>query len=113
MGPPSDINARVGRGVETWGRVIGRYGEETKNGNGQRLLRWCAMNELLVLNTYLHKVMPKFTWENKRSGLGPIMDYFTSRKVLRQTVVDMKVLRRTEAGSDHYPVLIIVNLKLK
>ena len=25
-----DLNARVGRDVETWGEVIGRHGEETK-----------------------------------------------------------------------------------
>ena len=33
------------------GGVIGRYGEEIKNRNGQKLLGVCATNELVVLNT--------------------------------------------------------------
>ena len=65
-----DLNVRVGRDVETWGEVIGRHGEETKNNNGQRLLRLCIMNELIILNTfYYHKDIHKLTWESKGRGL--------------------------------------------
>ena len=61
-----DLKARVGRDVATWGEVIGRHGEAAKNGNGQRLLRLCATNELVVLNSfYQHKDIHKFTWESE------------------------------------------------
>ena len=47
-----DFNARVGKDVTTWGELIGRHGEAAMNGNGQKLLRLCVMNELVVLNTF-------------------------------------------------------------
>ena len=57
-----DFNARVGKDATTWGGVIGRYGEEVKNRNGQKLLDLCAANELVVLNTiYQHKDIHKYT----------------------------------------------------
>ena len=74
MGPPSanggpQCKSRK-RCIETWGEVIGRHGEETKNDNGQRLLRLCIMNELIILNTfYYHKDIHKLTWESKGRGL--------------------------------------------
>ena len=88
-----DLNARVGRDVETWGEVIGRHGEETKNDNGQRLLRLCIMNELIILNTfYQHIDIHKLTWESKVRGLMQVyyiyINYFIIRKVLRPGVAD-------------------------
>ena len=61
------------------------------------------MNELIILNTfYQHKDIHKFTWESKGRDLRSIIDYFITRKVLRPGVADVKVVRGTEAGSDHY-----------
>ena len=109
-----DFHATVGRDVTTWGEVIDRHGEAAMNGNGQRLLRLCAMNELVVLNTfYQHKDIHKFTWESKGRGLKSVIDYFIMRKVLRPGVADVKVIRGAEAGSDHYLVLMRVNLKVR
>ena len=86
--------------------MIGSHGQETKNDNGQRLLRLCIMNELIISNTfYQHKDIHKFTWESQGRGLRSIIDYFLIRKVLRPGVV-----RGAEAGSDHYLVLMQVNL---
>ena len=89
-----DMNGRVGRGVETWGEVIGRHGEETQNGNGRRLLRSCATNGLTIMNgCFEHKDIHKYKWESKGRGLRTIIDYFAVRKALRQTVADVKVKR--------------------
>ena len=101
-----DFNARVGRDVTTWGEVIDRHGEAAMNGNGQKLLRLCAMNELVALNTfYQHKDIHKFAWESKGRGLWSVIDYFIMKKVFRPGVADVKVIRGAEAGSDHYLVL--------
>lgn len=71
-----------------------------KEWNGLRLLRLCAMNELVVLNSfYQHKDIHKFTWESKGRASG-----------LLQT---MSSLRGAETGNDHYLVLMKVNLKLR
>ena len=39
-----DFNARVGNDVATWQGTIGRFGPEEQNGNGVRLLDFCALN---------------------------------------------------------------------
>ena len=44
-------------------------------------------------------------------GLHTIIDYFAVRKALRQTVADVKVIRGAEAGSDHYLVLMKMNVR--
>ena len=107
-----DMNGRVGRDVETWGEVIGRHGEETQNDNGRRLLGSCATNGLTIMNgCFEHKDIHKYTWESRGRGLRTIIDYFAVRKALRQTVADVKVIRGAEAGSDHYLVLMKVDLR--
>ena len=107
-----DFNARVGRDVTTWDGVIGSYGEEVKNRNGQKLLGLCATNELVVLNTiYQHKDIHKYTWESKGRGLTSIIDYFIVKKAMRPGVADVKVIRGAELDSDHYLVLMKVSLK--
>ena len=48
------LNARVGTDSEKWGSVIGRHAEEVRNEGWElllRLLRFCAVNEMLVANT--------------------------------------------------------------
>ena len=39
---------------------------ETLNRNGHRLLDLCAVNELVIINTFCqHKEIHKFTWKTK------------------------------------------------
>ena len=107
-----DLNGRVGRDVETWEEVIGRHGEDTQNDNGRRFLETCATNGLTIMNRcFEHKDIHKYTWECRGQGLRTIIDYFAVRKALRQTVADVKVIRGEEAGSDHYLILMKVNLR--
>ena len=57
-----DLNARVGRDSEMWGSVIGRHGKEVRNESGEQLLRFCAVNEMLVTNMwYQHKEIHQHT----------------------------------------------------
>ena len=109
-----DLNARVGRNVEVWGGVIGRQGEVVENGNGKRLLQFCAENELVVTNTWFqHKDIHKFTWECRGKSQRSIIDYFLVRKEMKGQIRDVKVVRGAEIGSDHYLVLMVIKLKWK
>ena len=88
--------------------MIGRHGEETQNGNGRRFLGSCATNVLTIMNGYFeHKDIYKYMWECRGQGLRTIIDYFAVRKAIRPAVVDVKVIRGVETGSDHY----LVNLR--
>ena len=81
-----DLNARVGRDEKSWKGVIGRQEEETLNRNGRRLLDFCAVHELVILNTiFQHKEIHKFTWESKGRGLRSIIDYFMVRRALTRS----------------------------
>ena len=46
-----DLNTTVtvGRDNNKWGKVIGRLGEEVKMKVRERLLRFCVVNEMLML----------------------------------------------------------------
>ena len=44
-----DFNARVGKDCEAWENVIGKNGERGNNDSGGKLLRFCAMNDMLVM----------------------------------------------------------------
>ena len=64
-----DLNACVGGNVAVWGDVIGKHGEVVENGNGTRLLQFCAENDLVIANSWFqHKEIHKFTWECRRKN---------------------------------------------
>ena len=109
-----DLNARVGRDSEVWGSVIGRHGDAVRNESGEQLLRFCAVNEMLVANSwYQHKEIHKYTWVCPGRELRSIIDYFLVRKgdQLQVRVKDVRVVRGAEIGSDHHLVLLKISKK--
>ena len=109
-----DLNARVGKDCEAWGNVIGRNGERVKNDSGDRLLRFCAINDMLVMNSWFqHKDIHKFTWVCPGRDLKSIIDYFVVRRDTRVRVKDVKVVRGADASSDHYLLLMKMSMRCK
>ena len=53
------------------------------------------------------------TWECRGKGLRSLIDYFLVGKEARKQVIDVKAVRGAEIGSDHYLVLMKINLKLR
>ena len=108
-----DLNARVGNDTEVWGEILGKHGEVACNENGGRLLQFCNENNLVVSNSWFqHKRIHQFTWECRGRGLKSIIDYFLVRKEHMKRVRDVKVVRGAEVGSDHYLVLMKIQLRL-
>ena len=73
----SDFNARVGTDTDTWHTVLSPHGVGNINGNGQRLLDFCATNSLLISNTWFrHKSLHQCTWyrNSDRSKPGHMID---------------------------------------
>lgn len=75
-----DFNARVGRDVSTWRKIIGPYGIGSMNDNGQRLLSMCAAFDLSITNTWFNPGKTSVaTWKHPRSGHGHLIDYIIIR----------------------------------
>ena len=58
------------------------------------------------------KKVHQFTWECRSRGLNSIIDYFLVRREHMRRVRDVKVVRGAEVGSDHYLVLMKIQMRL-
>jgi hypothetical protein len=82
------MNARVGNNSERWNGVT-EQGEGTSNNNGERLLKFCIMNDLIILNTkFIHKNIHKITREEPSKKEKSILDYIIVQKEMRRYIRD-------------------------
>lgn len=101
-----DLNGRVGKRDETCNRTIGPYGEDRRTDNGRRILNYCQTNDLIVTNTfYQHKDIHRYTREVISRNEKSIIDYILVENAKRKSILDTKVQRGPEIGSDHYMVI--------
>ena len=99
-----DFNARVGCGSlgDEWSDVRGRHGIGKINGSGEALLSWCALNNLVVLNTVFQKKdIHKVTWQHPGSKQWHCIDYVIMRQSQRFMCCDVSVLRSADCWTDH------------
>ena len=111
-----DFNARVGSDLSSWNSVIGSHGVGECNDNGERLLDFCAGNQLIVTNTWLpHKLLHKATWfrNGNRSRTGHMIDHVLVNKCFCTSVLDTRVYRSTFHESDHELVVSTLCFKIK
>ena len=59
-----DFSAKVGEDQHlNWPNVVGSFGLGTANERGQKLLQFCAINELVITNTlFRHSEKRRITW---------------------------------------------------
>ncbi len=103
-----DMNARVGS--TEIGGVVGKYGVEGVNENGQYLVNICTERGLILWNTsFQHNMIRRYTWArgNDRS----LIDYIAVDNRLRREVEDAKVVRGMFSGSDHFAVVGKVRMR--
>lgn len=94
--------------------VLGPYGETTRNNNGERMLEYCSMNNLIITNTFFkHKDIHKYTREMISRNEKSIIDYIMTERTSRNTVIDTRVKRGPEIGSDHYLVVAKIRDQLE
>ena len=84
------------------------------NDSGDRLLRFGAVNDMLVMNSWFqHKDIHKFTWVCQGRGLKSIIDYLAVRREIHMRVKDVKVLRGAEVSNDHYLLVMKMSMGCK
>ncbi len=90
--------------------VIGKYGVEGVNENGQYLVDICAERGFFLSNTFFqHKMIHRYTWArgNERS----MIDYIAVDNRLKREVEDAKVVRGLFSGWDYFAVVAKVRMR--
>ena len=73
-----DMNGRTGRKTED--TVVGNFGEDMVNDNGERLIELCTQTSLKIWNgLFNHKNIYKYTWEQHTKNLKTIIDYIITK----------------------------------
>lgn len=100
-----DFNARIGNSQsnQDFRSSVGKFGEETLNSNGLRLLNFCSTYGLAISNSFFkHKRIHMYTFENASMGFLSVIDYLVVEKGLMHMVKDTRVYRGFALDTDHY-----------
>ena len=111
-----DFNAHVGSRSSQWRSVIGPHGPDELDENGERLLDFCATNNLIVSNTWFqHKPIHQLTWyrNGDQSKAGHMIDLVLINRKFRSSMLDTRVFRATHLQSDHELVISTIRFKIK
>ena len=110
-----EFNAKVTADRHGCASVIG--GESfhaTSNDNGVRLVDFCAANRLSIDGTlFQHKNIHKGTWRSPNGLTVNQIDHFCISSWFQHSLIDVKVCRGADIGSDHYLVRGRLKIKLK
>ena len=100
-----DMNAKVGDdnlGVE---RTMGHHGCGTINNNGERLVDFCADNSMVIGGTlFPHPTTHKLTWISPNGRDKNQIDHIAINGIWRRSLLDVRVRRGADVGSDHHLV---------
>ena len=106
-----DLNARVGN--TRVNRVVGPFGVEGINENGEMLIDLCVEKKFMIGNTWFEKQsIHKYTWVSGVNGERALLDYVCVEQRIKDRLLDVNVLRGAAGGiSDHFLVEARVRIK--
>ena len=107
-----DLNARVGADNTNRELIMGKHGVGIQNENGELLTEFCIFNNLVIGGTvFQHKRIHKTTWTSPDGRTENQIDHITIGRKWRRSLLDVRVKRGADAGSDHH--LLVADLKVK
>lgn len=99
-----DFNGWVGVRREGCEGVLGIYGDKRVNDNGRSLIEVCLEKNLVITNTMFdHKEIHMYTWQ--RGEKKSMIDFVIVDERLKGRVVDTRVFRGSNIGTDHFLVV--------
>ena len=119
----------VGRGfnaktkLQVWGMenqiVVGKYERKKVNENGNLLLEFCKLHNLLITNTiFKHNpshqttwISPLTTWIPRKNPYRNQIDYILMRKIMNSKIFASRSFNTNFTRSDHKPVIIKIQIK--
>ena len=89
-----DLNAKVGNDNTDFEDVMGKHGIGTRNENGEILVEYCAMNNLVIGGTlFPHRNIHKLTWNSPNGIDRNQFDHLMINGKWRRSLLDVKVRR--------------------
>ena len=111
-----DVNAHVGKregDSDVWREVRGKHGVASSNEAGARLLEFCAVNDLTIMNTWFEKPQVYLaTWKHPATKQAHMIDFVLMRKGQKRLCQDVRVCRSACCWSDHHLVRGKVQLQV-
>ncbi|XP_072020206.1 craniofacial development protein 2-like [Amphiura filiformis] len=110
-----DLNAKVGTDWTQYENVMGKHGYGESNHRGEKLLNFCAMNDLFTSNTKFKqsKDSRQWTWESPDQKTHNKIDYIMINNKWKNCVTNARSFPSADIGSDHQLVMANVRLKFK
>lgn len=107
-----DFNGKVGN--ERDGSTVGPFGLGIRNDKGERIVSFCKQHNLLVTNTWFQqKVRAQHTWKSPDGVTKNQIDYVLVDKRFRNGVQNSKARPGADCESDHIPVIIRMQIRLR
>ena len=109
-----DLNAKVTSDCSSMSGVIGGHSlHSSSNDNGTRLLDFCIAHQLTIGGTmFQQKDIHKGTWRSPNGRTVNQIDHICISKKFGGSLLNVKVCRGADIGSDHYLVRARLRMKL-
>ncbi|GFR63382.1 endonuclease-reverse transcriptase, partial [Elysia marginata] len=109
-----DLNAEVGDENIGAERTMGIHGCGSINNNCERLVELCTSNDLVIGGTlFEHPAIHKLTWYSPNGRDKNQIDHIAINNIWRRSLLDVRVKRGADVGSDHLLVIASIRLKLR
>ena len=110
-----DLNGHIGTQREGYEQVMGYHGIGSRNGEGERVLDFCNVNHMKIMNTFFqHRPSHQYTWygwnnEKQKYDRQTQIDLFLTTN--HRFVTNTKAIPSVSLDSDHR--LVVMNTKYK
>jgi len=107
-----DFNAKVGSMIKS--SSAGKYGLGDINERGERLVEFCEKMDLSIANTLFKQHKRRlYTWKSPGDVTRNQIDYLAINSRFKNSIVRCKTYPGADIGSDHVPVIMKIEIKLK
>ena len=109
-----DLNAKVGADNTNRELVMGKHRGGVQKENGELLGEFCTFNDLVIGDTvFQHKRIHRTTWTSPDGRTENQIDHIIIGRKWRRSLLDVRVKRGADVGSDHHLVVADLKVKLK
>ncbi|KAI8514635.1 hypothetical protein Bbelb_072260 [Branchiostoma belcheri] len=109
-----DFNARVGNINRKREKHMGKHGMGSMTDNGERLIDICEEYDLAIGGTlFEHKNIHKLTWTSPDGKTESQIDHIMVNNKWKRSLLDVRVMRSADIGSDHKLVVAKISIKLR